>query len=182
MKKILSVLFAAALVLVAIPSVGIAHHRQTLVRFQEGQVQLASSANRAATGGGTWTVITTTSRLHNMKSALFVLRTTELSGTAGDVLGVKLQTSADGGTTWEDKVYFPTIAGNSDQGHTQSHTAQWMTDIAPSDLLRSPAELTAAAADSVRQGPAGDQWRVVYTLGSSTTSSFKFGVEAYFKE
>lgn len=129
---------------------------------------LLASATQTASGNSAVSI----THGERMKGAIFLL-TVSAAGTAvGDLLDVYIQSSPDGGTTYDDFVRFTQVLGN---GGAKKFTATWMRDISPTSSLHAPADATMTA--GVNQGPIGSTLRVKWVITSSVTPSFTFKID-----
>jgi len=126
----------------------------------------------ARTASGTGAAVDTT----NVESAAIVLNVTAAATDVGDTLNVYVQSSADGGTTWDDFVSFTQLLGT---GGAKMFVASWARAMAPETEHRAPADATLTQT-SVLQGPVGGKWRVKWVIVDAGTvnASFTFSVTA----
>jgi hypothetical protein len=133
------------------------------------QVTLVSSAARTASG--TQAVTITAPDLYD--SAVFLLSVSAAATEVGDTLDVYVQSSPDGGTTWDDFIHFTQVLGN---GGAKKHLASWAQWITAESEMKAPAD--AALAAGVLQGPVSGTWRVKWVVVDAGTAnaSFTFSV------
>jgi hypothetical protein len=112
-------------------------------------------------------------RAELIRTAEFLLNVTAAATAAGDTLDVYIQSSIDGGTTWDDFVHFTQVLGN---GGAKKYIAQWERDLSPTTPQHAPQD--AAIAAGVQQGPIGPTWRVKWVIVSSSSPQFTFTVSA----
>lgn len=117
-------------------------------------------------------VLTAPVHIERLKAAAFLLTVSAAATAAGDTLDVYLQSSIDGGTTYDDFVHFTQVLGN---GGAKKFIARWMRDLAPTAALSAPGDATLAA--GVAQGPVGTTWRVKWVIVSASAPSFTFKVD-----
>ncbi len=101
--------------------------------------------------------------LHKYKAFYGIFSATAVPTGGSPTLSVYLQTSPDGGTTWQDIASFQFTGSTAARLFSiQTETAGVATMITPSD--------GALATNTVVQGPIGDRLRVKYTFtaGGST--------------
>jgi hypothetical protein len=132
-------------------------------------------ASSARTASGTFTPDANLSTaLARSGRAAFQLTVSAAATDVGDTLDVYLQSSLDGGTTWDDFVHFTQVLGN---GGTKKFIAAWSATITPTTALGAPAD--AALAAGVKQGPIGPQIRVKWVIvDADVDGSFTFGIKA----
>ena len=133
------------------------------------QVTLVSSAAR--TTSGTQAVTITAPNLYD--SAVFFLSVSAAATEVGDTLDVYVQSSPDGGTTWDDFIHFTQVLGN---GGAKKYLASWAQWITAESEMKAPAD--AALAAGVLQGPVSSTWRVKWVVVDAGTAnaSFTFSV------
>lgn len=129
-----------------------------------------ASAARIASG-----TATVTGDMSRFESAVFLLIVSAAATDVGDTLDVYLQSSADGGTTWNDFVHFTQVLGN---GGAKTFVAGWQGRVTAETELGAPAD--GALAAGVLQGPVGDRWRVKWVIvdTAGANASFTFKVDA----
>lgn len=125
-------------------------------------------AQTAVVSSGTALVTIDTSRI---EEATFQLEVTAAATAAGDTLDVFIQHSMNG-TTWDDFVHFTQVKGND--AMPKRFNAQWSGIVVPTNALRPEADGTLAV--GVAQGLGGSDWRVKWTVASSSAPSFTFNV------
>lgn len=132
----------------------------------------ASTIKASAVQAGAGTVLGSAIALNPaITSGRFVLDVTVAQTLVGDTLDVFVQTSSDGGVTYDDFVHFTQVLGN---GGVKTFIAQWSRDIAPTAALHARQDGVLAA--GVSQGPLGSFIRAkAVTVG---TGSFTFAVTA----
>lgn len=109
-----------------------------------------------------------------VNAAVFLLTVSAAAAAVGDLLDVFLQSSADGGTTYDDFVRFTQVLGN---GGAKKYIAVWQRDVTPTRALGAPQD--GAMAAGVNQGPVATTWRIKYkvTDGGAHGQSFTFKVD-----
>lgn len=112
-------------------------------------------------------------RAELIRTAEFLLNVTAAATAAGDTLDVYIQSSIDGGTTWDDFVHFTQVLGN---GGAKKFIAVWERDLSPTSAVHAPQD--AAIAAGVQQGPIGPTWRVKWVIVSASSPQFTFTVSA----
>ncbi len=125
---------------------------------------LVSSAARTTSG-----TAAVTGNFANMLGAAFLLTVSAAATDVGDTLDVYVQSSTDGGTTWDDFVHFTQVLGN---GGAKKYQAYWTSLMAPETELGAPADGTLAA--GVKQGPVGSNLRVKWVIVDSGTLNVSF--------
>lgn len=109
-------------------------------------------------------------------SGKFLLDVTVAGSLAGDTLDVYVQTSPDGGTTWDDFIHFTQALGN---GGAKKFSAAWSRDVTPTTPMGALKD--AALAAGVNQGPISRTLRVKWVIvDGSGTHSFTFSLTAEF--
>lgn len=103
------------------------------------------------------------------QSIAFTLDVTAAATAVGDTLDVVVQTKLDG-TNWTDIVHFTQVLGN---GGAKRHIAKVTLDGTQA-MFEVGTSLSAGNARNL----AGDQFRVSYTIVSSSAPSFTFAVTA----
>jgi hypothetical protein len=105
--------------------------------------------------------------------ATFLLSVTAAATEVGDKLDVYMQSSPDGGTTYDDFLHFTQVAGN---GGAVKHLALVNFRVTPTSALHTPND--AALAVGVNQGPVSNLWRAkwVVTDASTDNASFTFSI------
>lgn len=100
-----------------------------------------------------------------------------LQGATGGVLDVYLQTSFDGGTTWHDFAHFPQLAAAAASTTKIWHVARESTQTTLTTVGTglSPA----LAANTIVGGCWGDQLRLVFVAGASTTAGAAQSVKIF---
>lgn len=133
---------------------------------------LVSSAARTVSGNSGVLAVPAQPGLIN--AGIFLLDVTAAATEAGDTLDVYIQSSIDGGTTWDDFVHFTQVIGT---GGARKHLAHWTRLVAPTTAMKAPQD--AALAVGVQQGPIGPVWRVKWVVVDVVTggnASFTFSV------
>lgn len=131
---------------------------------------ILASAARTISGSSTFSLTDT------MASAKLLLDVTAAGTLVGDTLDVYVQTSPDGGTTWDDFVHFTQVLGN---GGAKKFTAAWSRDIAPTTPMGPLND--AALAAGVNQGPVSRSARVKWVIvNGGGTHSFTFSLSGEF--
>lgn len=103
-------------------------------------------------------------------TAQFVLRVTAAGTLVGDTLDVYLQTSYDGGTSWDDFAHVTQVLGN---GGAKAFIVDWARDVTPTTPLKAVQD--AAMAAGVNQGPVGSLIRAKWVIvNGGGTHSFTF--------
>jgi hypothetical protein len=105
----------------------------------------------------------------DFKAAVFLLSVTAAATDVGDTLDVYLQSSVDGGTTWDDFAHFTQVLGN---GGAKKYLATWTSLVSPESELKANAD--AALAAGVLQGPVGSPWRVKWVIADAGTVNVSF--------
>jgi len=133
------------------------------------QITLVSSAVRTASG--TQAVTIPAPNLYD--SAVFLLSVSAAATDVGDTLDVYLQSSPDGGTTWDDFAHFTQVLGN---GGVKKFLASWAHWVTAEAEMKPPADAGLAA--GVLQGPVSSTWRVKWVVVDAGTAnaSFTFSV------
>ena len=128
-------------------------------------------ASRTETANGSATV--STKAPADLDVATFLLSVTAAATESGDKLNVYVQSSADGGTTYDDFIHFTEVAGN---GGAVNHIAIVNFRASPTSALHTPND--AALSAGVNQGPVANDWRVkwVVTDASTDNASFTFSI------
>jgi len=128
-------------------------------------------ASRTETANGSTTV--NTKAPADLDVATFLLSVTAAATEAADKLNVYVQSSADGGTTYDDFIHFTEVAGN---GGAVKHIAIVNFRASPTSSLHTPND--AALSAGVNQGPVANDWRVkwVVTDASTDNASFTFSI------
>ena len=128
-------------------------------------------ASRTETANGSTTV--NTKAPADLDVATFLLSVTAAATESGDKLNVYVQSSADGGTTYDDFIHFTEVAGN---GGAVKHIAIVNFRASPTSALHTPND--AALSAGVNQGPVANDWRVkwVVTDASTDNASFTFSI------
>jgi hypothetical protein len=90
---------------------------------------------------------------------------------AGDLLDVYVQSTLDGGTTWDDVLRFTQVLGN---GGAKKFIARPQFTVAATAALAAPQD--AAIAAGVVVGPKARTQRVKYVVTSASAPSFTFAV------
>lgn len=126
----------------------------------------------ARTGNGNLAV--TVPHNERLRSARFQLTISAVGAAVGDTLDVYVQSSIDGGTTYDDFVHFTQALGN---GGVKTFLAQWIRDTTPTTALHAPQD--GALASGVSQGPIGPLWRVKWIVvdGGAHGQTFTFAVD-----
>jgi len=108
-------------------------------------------------------------------AGLFLLTVSAAATEAGDTLDVYIQSSADGGTTWNDFIHFTQVLGN---GGAKKFLATWQPLAAAETELAAPGD--AALAAGVVHNIQGSVWRVKWVIADSgnANQSFTFKVDA----
>lgn len=132
------------------------------------------SPTSSAPSTGSVVTLTTTFR-----SSMFFLNVNQAPANSSQTLNVWVQHTPDGGTTFDDFVSFPLIAGKVPGG--TSAIALWVRDTAPtsSGVTRVPTTRSLAAG-TVLQGPVAAGWRAEAVPATSCSSSqaWKINVSA----
>lgn len=102
----------------------------------------------------------------------FLLNVTALGVGVGDTLNVYVQSTIDGGTTYNDFVSFTQVLGN---GGVKKFEADWNGLQGPTTPLGAPAD--GALSAGVKQGPIGSGLRVKWTIAGGT-ATFTFSLVA----
>jgi hypothetical protein len=132
------------------------------------QVTLVTSAARTASG--TQAVTIPAPNLYD--AAVFLLSVSAAATDAIDTLDVYLQSSPDGGTTWDDFAHFTQVLGN---GGVKKYLATWSQFVTAESEMKAPAD--AALAAGVLQGPVSSTWRVKWVVvDANANASFTFSV------
>jgi hypothetical protein len=128
-------------------------------------------ASRTETANGTAAVSTRAPA--ELDVATFLLSVTAAATEVGDKLNVYLQSSADGGTTYDDFIHFTEVLGN---GGAVKHIAVVNFRVSPTSSLHTPND--AALSVGVNQGPVANDWRAkwVVTDASTDNASFTFSI------
>jgi|TARA_R110002012_G_scaffold298406_1_gene496784 hypothetical protein len=128
-------------------------------------------ASRTETANGTAAV--STKAPAELDVATFLLSVTAAATESGDKLNVYVQSSADGGTTYDDFIHFTEVLGN---GGAVKHIAIVNFRVTPTSALHVPQD--AALSAGVNQGPVANDWRVkwVVTDASTDNASFTFSI------
>lgn len=131
---------------------------------------LASAARTVSGNSGLLTGV----RWGLIEAAIFEFALSAAATDANDTLDVFLQSSHDGGTTWDDFVHFTQAIGT---GGAQKFLAKWIRDIAP-EREHGAAQDGVLAASSVLQGLIGPDVRVKWVIVDPTgaNASFTFSV------
>lgn len=130
-------------------------------------------ASQTVTGAGT--TLGPTIKLPKYTVAAEVELNVMAAATAvGDTLNVYVQSSVDGGTTWDDVISFTQVLGN---GGPKKFLARWQSGLSPTAAMAAPQD-GALAAGNVAQGPKGLQWRVKVVVAQASAASFTLGVKA----
>lgn len=127
---------------------------QAVQASQTSGVAAATTARTTTTG---WAIY---------KSVDFVLNVTA-GGTATGTVNIYIQDSVDGGTTWDDVVSFAQLTLG---GGTQTQRACVQGAIATSRAGTAAQQTQALAANSIRQGPFGDRFKVVEVVAGPSGS------------
>lgn len=106
-------------------------------------------------------------------SMAVLLNVTAAATAAGDTLNVYIQSTIDGGTTYNDFISFTQVLGN---GGAKKFEADWNAIITPTTAQAAPTDGTLAA--GVKQGPIGAGLRVKWTIATVTAPSFTFSILA----
>lgn len=112
--------------------------------------------------------------LRDVSAAQVLLTVSAAALAAEDTLDVYLQSSDDGGTTWDDFVHFTQVLGN---GGAKKHVANWSGIVAPESEMHAVAD--AAMSAGVKQGPVGELWRIKWVIVGET-ASFTFTMDGSF--
>lgn len=128
-------------------------------------------ASAARTTSDVSSALTFKSRI---RAAVFQLTVSAAAAASGDLLDVYVQSSVDGGTTYDDFIHFTQVLGN---GGAKKFIAKWLRDYTPTTALQAPKDASLSA--GVSQGPIGDTIRVkwVITDGGAHGQSFTFAVD-----
>lgn len=129
-------------------------------------ITLLASAARTAGGNA---VIANVPHPEMVEAARVKLDVPAAATDAGDTLAVVLQGSDDG-VTWTTFATFTTVLGN---GGAKSFTLTWRRDSAVANQNDTNGTTV--------NGPAGTQWRIVWTIvdaGGNSNQSFTFGLTA----
>lgn len=120
-------------------------------------------------------VAANTGNFGNIHAAAFLLTVSAAATEVGDTLDVYLQSSIDGGTTWDDFVHFTQVLGN---GGAKKYIAYWNALPSPESELGAPTDATLAA--GVKQGPIGEKIRTKWVIVDAGTAnaSFTFKIDA----
>lgn len=112
--------------------------------------------------------------LRHVEEAQFLLDVTVAATGILDTLNVYIQSSPDGGTTWDDFVSFTQVLGN---GGAKKYIARWSRTPTPEREMGAPQD-GALAAGSVLQGSTGYVWRVKWVIvdGGAAAQSFTFSL------
>jgi hypothetical protein len=129
------------------------------------QVTLVPSAARTASG--TQAVTIPAPNLYD--SAVFLLTVSAVATDVGDTLDVYLQSSPDGGTTWDDFAHFTQVLGN---GGAKKFLASWAHWVTAESEMKAPADAGLAA--GVLQGPVSATWRVKWVVVDAGTANVSF--------
>jgi len=132
-------------------------------------------ASGARTTSGTANIAPAFSNmLGSSYGAAFQLTVSAAATDVGDTLDVYIQSSVDGGTSWDDFVHFTQVLGN---GGAKKFLAFWTSAMAPETEQAAPADATLAA--GVKQGPVGSLLRIKWVLVDAGTqnASFTFRVD-----
>jgi hypothetical protein len=134
---------------------------------------LLPSAARVASGNAVITDQGGAYELTRCNRIAFLLNVTAAATAAGDTLNVYVQSTIDGGTTWNDFVSFTQVLGN---GGAKKFEADWNAIAGPTTALGPPTDATLAA--GVKQGPIGAGFRVKWVIASASAPSFTFSLLA----
>jgi len=128
---------------------------------------LLGSATRTASGNAL-----VVRNVSSVVAATFLLAVTDAQAAGADTLDLYLQSSLDGGTTWDDFVHFTQVLGNAVE--PIKHIATWTAlSGLPESEMHVPADKTLAA--GVLQGLVGNDWRVAWVIVGGT-ASFTFSL------
>lgn len=110
----------------------------------------------------------------DVQAGLFLLNVSAAAADAGDTLDVYIQSSADGGTTWNDFVHFTQVLGN---GGVKTFLATWQPLATAETEMGAPGDATLGAG-AVVQNIQGSVWRVKWVIVDSGDGdqSFTFKV------
>lgn len=136
-------------------------------------ITLLASAARTA-DGNSGSLSSKVPHPERIKRLTLTLDVTVAGTDAGDLLDVWLQTTHDGGTTWQDVLRFTQVLGN---GGAKKHQAEWTRDVTPEAEMAAPTDITMAA--GVTQGKVlGTDLRLKWTVTDVSTddASFTFSV------
>lgn len=151
------------------PSVGVRVSLQGSGEVTRGQSPYQSSA---------------VTRMQNFKEALILLDVTAVSGAASHTLDVCVQTTVNG-TDFYDVGCFGQVTTSTTQRIIRWHSYPGSTvtgeEQVPVTGAAPPWGASGLAASTVRQGPVGDQWRVISTLVGST-AAYTYSVSGVFRE
>lgn len=139
-------------------------------------LELLPSASRVASGTAVLTGAGPLKDWTSVRRATFMLDVTVAGSLVGDLLDVFLQSSPDGGTTWDDFVHFTQVLGN---GGAKKFLAYWSREVVPETEIAAPADGTLAA--GVKQGPTSSELRAKWIIangGGTHDFTFKLGVDA----
>lgn len=102
----------------------------------------------------------------------FLLDVTAAGSAADDTLDVFMQSSMDGGVSWDDLVHFTQVLGN---GGPKQFLASWVRTLEPTNPLHAPQDAGMSA--GVEQGPIGNLLRVKWVIvAGAGTHAFTFGI------
>jgi|GEM_PF-2000543 len=117
--------------------------------------------------------------LGSFRQAQVQLALTDAAAAAGDTLDVYVDTSADGGTSWQNVVHFTQVLGDGADAITEVATLD-PAGAAGTDVVATTSD---AASGKVRPSMFGDRLRVRHVLvdGGAHGQSFTYGVVALLK-
>lgn len=138
---------------------------------------LALTTQTAVTASGNSGALSTLNNFERIAGGIFLLNVSSAAAVVGDTLDVYVQSSIDGGTTWDDFIHFTQVLGN---GGAKKFVATWRRDgVSPTSALHAAQD--AALSAGVNQGQVGPTWRVKWVVGGSSPSfNFTLTLEPQF--
>jgi hypothetical protein len=128
-------------------------------------------ASRTETASGTASVGVRSPA--DLDVSTFLLSVTAAATEVGDKLNVYMQSSPDGGTTYDDFLHFTEVLGN---GGAVKHIAIVNFRVTPTSSLHTPND--AGLSVGVNQGPVSNLWRAKWVVVDASTdnASFTFSI------
>ena len=128
-------------------------------------------ASRTETASGTASVGVRSPA--DLDVSTFLLSVTAAATEVGDKLNVYMQSSPDGGTTYDDFLHFTEVLGN---GGVVKHIAIVNFRVTPTSSLHTPND--AGLSVGVNQGPVSNLWRAKWVVVDASTdnASFTFSI------
>lgn len=98
-----------------------------------------------------------------------------IRGATGGTLDVYVQTSHDGGTTWVDLVHFPQLSAGAAAVRYVAHLSRAAVPTAP--VVVGSGTSPVLAANTIANGSWGDDLRVLFVAGVSTSAGGAQSIE-----